>query len=152
MLPYLPKWFSKPFAKPYVAGETTEIALSHIKKLNHNGFSATLDILGEYTSKIDTARDVTDQYCQLYDEINNRMLECTISVKPTHVGLNISDSEAIRNMVKIAKKAKEYENFLRIDMESSHYTDRTFEIYKECKTITKRCWCRTAVISFSKPR
>ena len=70
MLPYLPKWFSKPFAKPYVAGETTEIALNHIKKLNHNGFSATLDILGEYTSKVDTARDITDQYCQLYDEIN----------------------------------------------------------------------------------
>ena len=137
MLPYLPKWFSKPFAKPYVAGETTEIALSHIKKLNHNGFSATLDILGEYTSKVDTARDVTNQYCQLYDEINNRTLECTISVKPTHVGLSISDSEATRNMVKIAKKAKEYENFLRIDMESSHYTDKTFEIYKRCKTITK---------------
>ena len=137
MLPYLPKWFSKPFAKPYVAGETTEISLSHIKKLNHNGFSATLDILGEYTSKVETARDVTDQYCQLYDEINNRTLKCTISVKPTHVGLSISDSEAIRNMVIIAKKAKEYENFLRIDMESSHYTDKTFEIYKECKTITK---------------
>lgn len=137
MLPYLPKWFSKPFAKPYVAGETTEDALSHIKKLNRRGFSATLDILGEYTSKVDIARDITDQYCQLYDEINNRTLECTISVKPTHVGLSISDSEAMRNMVKIAKKAKEYENFLRIDMESSHYTDKTFEIYRECKTITK---------------
>ena len=137
ILPYLPKWFSKPFAKPYVAGETAEVALNHIKKLNQSGFSATLDILGEYTASIDQAQDIANQYCNLYDEINNRSLKCTISVKPTHVGLKISDSLAISNMIKIAKKAAEYENFLRIDMESSHYTDKTFEIYKQCKSITK---------------
>ena len=137
ILPYLPKWFSEPFAKPYVAGETEQEALMHVDKLNQNGFSATLDILGEHTKKSDFARKITNQYCELYDKINDAQLNCTLSVKPTHIGLNISESEAISNMLTIAKKANEYENFLRIDMESSDYTDQTFEIYKQCKSITE---------------
>ncbi len=32
-LPYLPRWFAKPFAKPYVAGETVDEALSKNKKI-----------------------------------------------------------------------------------------------------------------------
>jgi len=51
--------------------------------------------------------------------------------------LTISQSEAVSNMITIANTAKKFENFLRIDMESSKYTDQTFEIYKECKVITE---------------
>ena len=45
-IPHLPKWFAKPFSKPYVAGETVEEALSEIKHLNSKGFSATIDKIG----------------------------------------------------------------------------------------------------------
>ena len=48
-LNHLPKWFAKPFAKPYVAGETIDEALKQIKFLNEKGFCATADILGEHT-------------------------------------------------------------------------------------------------------
>ena len=47
-VPYLPKWFSQPFAKPYVAGETVEEALENVSRLNQKGYNATLDILGEH--------------------------------------------------------------------------------------------------------
>ena len=47
-IPHLPKWFATPFAKPYVAGETTQEALKNVAKLNQKGFKATLDILGEH--------------------------------------------------------------------------------------------------------
>ncbi len=134
-LPLLPKWFAKPFAKPYVAGETVSEALSKVKKLNQRGFSATIDILGEHVKEIKSARSITDQYCSLYEEIDHNSIDCTISVKPTHIGLNISQSEAVSNMTQIARKASELGNFLRIDMESSVFTDQTFELYKECKTI-----------------
>ena len=137
ILPYLPKWFSRPFARPYVAGETAEVALEHVAKLNQKGFSTTLDILGEHTKNIRTARKITNQYCDLYDKINESSLDCTISVKPTHIGLNIIESEAISNMLILAKKAHEHNNFLRIDMESSHHTDQTFAIFKHCRSITK---------------
>tara|TARA_B100001113_G_scaffold52551_1_gene38561 strand:+ start:1144 stop:2043 length:900 start_codon:yes stop_codon:yes gene_type:complete len=137
-IPHLPKWFAKPFSKPYVAGETVEEALSKIKHLNSKGFSATIDILGEHTEDTDIARDITHQYCNLYEQIENNGLDSTISVKPTHVGLSISKAEAVSNMLSILKKAKEFGNFLRIDMEDSNVTDQTFEIYMECKKMYDR--------------
>ena len=137
-IPHLPKWFAKPFSKPYVAGETVEEALSKIKHLNSKGFSTTIDILGEHTEDTDIARDITHQYCNLYEQIENNGLDSTISVKPTHVGLSISKAEAVSNMLSILKKAKEFGNFLRIDMEDSNVTDQTFEIYMECKKMYDR--------------
>ena len=137
-IPHLPKWFAKPFSKPYVAGETVEEALSEIRHLNSKGFSATIDILGEHTEDTDLARDITHQYCNLYEQIENNGLDSTISVKPTHVGLSISKTEAVSNMLSILKKAKEFGNFLRIDMEDSNVTDQTFEIYMECKKMYDR--------------
>lgn len=132
-LPLLPKWFAKPFAKPYVAGENSKDALQQVKQLNEKGFDATLDILGEHVTDEEHAQQITSEYCKLYELIDEQALECTLSVKPTHIGLNISETEAFANMSKIAKKAQEFGNFLRIDMESSDYTDHTFEILKHCK-------------------
>ena len=110
-------------------------ALSHVHRLNNNGFDATVDILGEHVSNVNEARNITAQYCQLYQMIAEKSLKCTISVKPTHIGLNISLSEAVFNMTAILEKAKEFGNFLRIDMENSAFTDQTFEIFEQCKQI-----------------
>ena len=134
-LTILPKWFAKPFARPYVAGQTENDAVTNIRTLNEKGFSATVDILGEHVLTTEEARDITAQYCHLYDRIANESLDCNISIKPTHVGLNISLVEAMTNITTILKKAQEYENFLRIDMENSPFTDQTIEIYHHCKTI-----------------
>ena len=134
-LPILPKWFAKPFARPYVAGQTEDDAVTHIRTLNEKGFSATVDILGEHILTKEEARNITAQYCHLYDRIANESLDCNISMKPTHVGLNISLAEAMSNITTILKKAQEHENFLRIDMENSPFTDQTIEIYHHCKTI-----------------
>ena len=48
---FLPKWFAKSFASPYVAGETVNEALDKVSELNEKGFSATIDILGEHVKK-----------------------------------------------------------------------------------------------------
>ena len=133
--PLLPRWIAKLFAKPYVAGETEDEAVTHIKALNDRGFAATVDILGEHVLTTDKARDITNQYCYLYDRIFSESLDCNISIKPTHIGLNISLDEAMANTTAILKKAKEHGNFLRIDMENSPFIDQTFELYDHCKKI-----------------
>ena len=115
--------------------QTEDDAVAHIHALNEKGFSATVDILGEHILTKEEARNITAQYCHLYDRIANESLDCNISMKPTHVGLNISLAEAMSNITTILKKAQEYENFLRIDMENSPFTDQTIEIYHHCKTI-----------------
>ena len=136
-LPFLPKWFANPFAKPYVAGKTEDTAVSHINTLNEKGFAATVDILGEHVLTKVEARNITSQYCHLYDRIASESLDCNISIKPTHIGLDISLAEAMANFTSLMKKAQEHGNFLRIDMENSLFTDQTFEIYQHCKTIYK---------------
>ena len=136
-VPYLPKWFSQPFAKPYVAGETVEEALENVSKINEKGYNATLDILGEHVHSSQFAKNITEQYCTLYQHINDKNLKCTISVKPSHVGLSISYQEALKNLKLISSKAKELGNFLRIDMENSDLTDQTFDLLNECKQITQ---------------
>ena len=134
-LPFLPRWFAKPFAKPYVAGETINDALIQVKSLNNKGLSATVDILGEHVLDKEIARNITLQYCKVYQEINAQSLDCNISVKPTHIGLSISMNEAISNMTTLSEQAKASNNFLRIDMEDSSHTDETFNIFESCKPI-----------------
>ena len=132
-IPILPKWFIKFFSNPYVAGETIEEVLGYIKTINNNGFSATVDILGEHVSDVNTSFEITTDYCQLYDRINQLSLDCNLSIKPTHLGLELSLDTALKNFDTIINKAKENSNFLRLDMESSLYTDNTFKIYDYCK-------------------
>ena len=134
-LNFLPRWFAKPFASPYVAGESIKDALTQVRSLNNKGFSATVDILGEHVLEKKIAKSITLQYCQVYEEINSQSLDCNISVKPTHIGLSISMDEVLSNMITLLEKAKEYNNFLRIDMEDSSHTDDTFNIFENCKPI-----------------
>ena len=58
IMPYLPKWFARPFAKPYVAGETTQSVIEKVKELNNNGFSTTIDILGEHVDSENESKNI----------------------------------------------------------------------------------------------
>ena len=60
-------------------------------------------------------------------------LDCNLSIKPTHLGLDLSFDTALKNFEIIINKAKENSNFLRLDMENSAQTDDTFKIYNYCK-------------------
>jgi len=131
-LSVFPKWFVRPFATPYVAGETTREALEKVKALNQQGFKATLDILGEHVKSKEESQDIRDAYCNLYDEINTKGLDCNISLKLTHLGMEINPELAKENVFAVLEKAMEYQNFLRIDMENSPYTDSTIQIYQDC--------------------
>ncbi len=131
-IPILPKWFVRFFSGPYVAGETIETALAHVQKINNNGFSATIDILGEHTTEVKTTNSITSDYCKLYEAINDRSLDCNLSIKPTHLGLDISFDIVKNNFEKIVTSAEKYSNFLRFDMESSLHINDTLRIYDHC--------------------
>ena len=128
-----PKWFIELFSKSYVAGYSSNEVLSIVEKLNGQGFSATIDILGEHVKDLDISKNITQQYCELFENINLKSIDSTISVKPTHIGLDISKNVVLENFNKIIEVARDKSNFLRIDMESSKNTDDTFEIYKSLK-------------------
>ncbi len=129
LIPYLPKLLIYQFAKKYVAGVSQESALKTIQNLNDQGYLATLDILGEHTEDESSASSITNQYIQLYKEINSRSLDCNISLKPTHIGADISLDTYNANLKKIIIESERVNNFLRIDMESSKYTDFTINSF-----------------------
>ena len=93
------------------------------------GFSATLDILGEHVLDKTQAQDITSQYCMLYKRINDSSLDCTISVKPSHVGLSISQTEAILNMRKITENIS-----IKREMHKENSKNNSYNTPKE-KTI-----------------
>lgn len=128
-----PKWFIELFSKSYVAGYSSNEVLSIVEELNSQGFSATIDILGEHVKDLDISKNITQQYCELFENINLRSIDSNISVKPTHIGLDISKNVVLENFNKIIDVARDKSNFLRIDMESSNNTDDTFEIYNSLK-------------------
>ena len=126
----MPKWFIKLFSKSYIAGHEPIEVIEIVKNLNALGFSATIDILGEHINSQDKTNSITKEYIQLYNDIAKNSVDSNISVKPTHIGLDISMDLALENFKKLINKASESSNFLRIDMESSKNTDNTLEIYK----------------------
>lgn len=129
-LSYLPKWIVKPFAAPYVAGVSVDDAVKTVKALNEKGFLTTVDILGEHVQSPEESFKIRDEYINLYNRIKG--LDANISLKPTHLGLEIDPSLAEDNILSILEKAQENNNFMRIDMENSPYTDATIKIYKKC--------------------
>ena len=130
MIRIMPRWSIHPFAKTYVAGESVQETVSVVKKVNDRGFTCTLDILGEHVQSAAEAENITREYCDLYDVIAAENMNSNISIKLTHIGLALDKTIATDNLVLILKQAKKHDNFLRIDMENSRYTQQTIDLYK----------------------
>ena len=116
-------------SRRFVAGETLKEALNVISNLSQKGMKATLDLLGENVEDEESAIRAAEQYKLALDSIQKLDLPSGISVKLTHIGLDLSHEIAFNNLKSIIEKAKEVGRFVRIDMESSQYTDITIEFY-----------------------
>jgi proline dehydrogenase len=122
---------AKQAARRFVAGETLEEALDAVKALNAKGLTATLDQLGESVTNEQEARRTRDAYLQILDRIQERRLDCNVSVKLTSMGLDISEELCVSQMHDVLSRAQAYGSFVRVDMESSDYTERTLKLVEE---------------------
>jgi proline dehydrogenase len=119
------------FANRFVAGETLETAVDAVRQLNANGISATLDLLGESVRNEAEARAAGREYIRMLEEIDRRKLDSNVSVKLTAMGLDIADELCVDIMQQIVERARQLGSFVRIDMESSDYTERTLRIFED---------------------
>ena len=133
IFPYLPLSFVRLVAKKYVAGENSADALNVVKALNKRGYCATVDILGEHINDKHTASLITSEYQYLLCSIHEQKLNCNISIKPSHLGMDISSDCIIKNMTNLIETARKNHHFVRIDMEDSTLTDDTISLYNNCK-------------------
>ena len=138
LITYFPKWFVRPFAKPYVAGESMEEALEIVRQLNADGFAATMDILGELVDSKDKAIEIKDTYAEIIQRISDEKLDSTISVKLTHLGLGLDEDLGEANIISLAQTGRNHGVGITIDMENSTFTTQTFEIYKRALAVHDR--------------
>ena len=120
---------AKKFASRFVAGETLTEALAATRALNQAGISASLDLLGESVTNDREAREARDAYLEILARIHEQRLDANVSVKLTAMGLDISEDLCISIMQDVLTRAREVNSFVRLDMESSAYTDRTLRIF-----------------------
>jgi proline dehydrogenase len=118
------------FSKKYIAGETLQDAVDFVKKLNSKGIYATMDLLGESVANKEESRKCKKEALEVLEAINKNNLMTNLSIKPTQMGLAIDEQFAYEQILEIVKKASEYNNFVRIDMEDSSFTSKTLNLYK----------------------
>jgi proline dehydrogenase len=126
----LPKSVVGFFSRKYIAGESLDSAVSLVKDLNAKGIYATLDVLGESVTNEEEAGRAFENAMKVFDAIVEHNLKANISIKPTQLGLSFDEQFVCEQIRKLVKRANEIDNFVRIDMEDSQYTDATINIYK----------------------
>jgi proline dehydrogenase len=112
----------------FVAGETLDQALAVARKLNVEGITVTLDHLGESVSTLAEAAEARDVYLRTLDAIHKSGIQSGVSLKLTQFGLDLSYEECLSNVEQLVRRAAELGNYVRVDMESSEYTDRTLDL------------------------
>ena len=123
--------FAKGFARRFVAGETLDDALAAVRQLNARGITASLDELGESVTNEQEARGTRDSYLRILDRIAEEKLDANVSVKLTALGLDIAEDLCVMLMQDLLERARQHRTFIRIDMESSAYTERTLRLFEE---------------------
>jgi proline dehydrogenase len=120
-------------SRRFVAGESLEEALEAARASNDAGMLATLDYLGENVSSTADAQKARDAYLEIFDRIAEERLNANVSCKLTQLGLDLSVEFCEGLVLSVVERAASYDNFLRIDMESSIYTQRTVELVKRVR-------------------
>lgn len=110
-------------ASRFVAGETLDRALEVVRDLNRRGIVATLDHLGEGVFEEVVARQMCQAYLELLDGIAASGVNSNVSLKLTQMGLSFDRKLTDELIVTIVQRARERNNFVRIDMEDTPYTD-----------------------------
>jgi len=121
---------ARKFALRFVAGETLDQAVAAIQMLNQKGITATFDHLGENINTEAEAKASADAYIEVLRRIVSSGINSNVSLKLTQMGLDVDEELCFQNVARICECARDVNNFVRIDMESSLYTDRTLNIFR----------------------
>jgi proline dehydrogenase len=133
MLPYMPKNLVWLFSKRYIAGKKIEDAIEISRQLNKEGMMVTIDLLGEFITKLNQAEDNKNEYLNIIETIQKAKIDGNFSLKPTMFGLLIDKDVCYGYIREIVAKAASYNNFVRIDMEDSQCVDLEIELFRKLK-------------------
>lgn len=132
-MPLIPKGIVKTVARQYIAGPFLDDAVRTTQQLQNKGACSTIDVLGEFVESRIRAVNETAMATSVVEAIHTNALKSYLSVKLTSLGLDIDHSFAYENLTSIVKKARDYNLFVRMDMENTPYTDKTLDFYRRLR-------------------
>jgi len=124
-------------SRRFVAGMTVDEAIAATAALNAEGLDVSIDALGESVLQVAQAEEAAAVYHRLLDAIAANNLRANISLKLTQMGLDIGANGssfgagpelAERIVAEVVAHAAATNNFVRIDMEGSAYTETTLAL------------------------
>jgi proline dehydrogenase len=125
---HVPRWsFARRAVKRFMPGEDFDSALRAAIEFNAMGIGAVFTRLGENVTDLEQAHAEVVHYERVLAEGSH--IQAEVSVKPTHLGLDVDPEAAYANLQRLAKAAEKAKSFLWIDMEGSAYTERTIDLY-----------------------
>ncbi len=132
----------------FVAGKEVADAIRVAAAVNQMGASVSIDNLGENVTNAEEAKESAHLYYNLLDEIAVRKLNANVSLKLTHMGLDVDEAMAYEIVRGLVAKAASMtpKNFVRVDMEGSPYTQRTLDFVHELHRVPGNAGCVGAVI------
>ena len=120
-----------PIASRFVAGETAAAALDHARRTNEEGVKVILNLLGEHYDERAPADADTAAYERLIADIDGSGLDACVSVKPSQIGIDVSDAAFRENYHRIAEAGADHDVFVWCDMEDADTTDVTLDVFEE---------------------
>jgi len=132
-IPFIPRAIIQKISRRYIAGATADEALGRVQQLNAQGFSVTLDVLGETVSTLQQAEKTASDYIDLLEAIHARRLNAHISIKPSSLGLLLDTRQCARLAARIIDAAELRENSVCIDMEDVACTQKEIDLFSRVR-------------------
>lgn len=128
-LPLIPTPIMRRLAGRYIAGEALEEAIDCLRDLQRRDHPGVIDLLGEDVRDAAEARRVAHDYRDASDAVQRAGLDAYVSVKPTHVGLELSEELAFELYAELAEHCAARGQMLRVEMEDHTTTERTLAVF-----------------------
>ncbi len=130
---HVPRWkVARRAVRRFLPGEGFDVALAAATRFKEQGVGAVFTRLGENVRDLEEAASVVEHYEEVIAA--GASIGAEVSVKPTHLGLDIDPEATYTNLARLARAASRAKSFLWVDMEGSPYTERTIELYRRLHT------------------
>lgn len=133
-IPWIPRALVHKIARRYIAGDDLATAVQRIRQLNAQGYSVTIDVLGETISTLAQAEETAAEYLQVLSAVQAYGLNATVSIKPSAMGLLLDEALCERLLESILVSAHAKQTSVCMDMEDVRSTQAQIALFQRLKT------------------
>lgn len=120
----------------FMPGEELSDAVAAARRFAPAGIGTVFTKLGENVATLAEAGAVRDHYLGALALIAEEQLPAQVSVKLTQLGLDVDPAWCRRAVGALAERAASAGGFVWVDMEDSHYTDATLDVFRGVRAAT----------------